>query len=827
MRKVLTFIFTIFLCISVTTQSVYATSSDNNETLDQDFVGFDESGTLLNYSTDELEQEVSDAMMSSLAVIDEKAIAYGVVNFRVKASASEITTYTNCENGQQGYINGYSMSDGAFLGYENGKVKFKAAGVTGLVNPSEVGIIDYDNTKTVSCYKTSNGGLYHYVANIITNSSSYYSINYIGNIPSYLSNNTTYYSYDGHYFYTSYNRMIDDYKNGVYSNSINSNNPYYNYFQYLPARSKTFLTASQLNQYTTQMVSSGKLLNAGSSLISNQNTYGVNALIMYANAALESGWGQSQTAINKNNLFGHGAVDSNPYYGANGYASVDDCIKYHAKMFISEGYCDPKDYSGRYYGSHLGDKESGINVKYASDPYWGEKIAHICWSVQNGLGVTEANKYTLGIANGNVTFYTNPGSNLLFNSGNFSSYPVVLLSKSNGYYKVQSDPTLNENRTSITQDKGEYNFDQYYAYVNVNSVYALNSVQNGNTSGKWIKDGQGYWYWYEGSNYVTGWKEIDSVWYYFNSSGVMQTSQWIGNYYVLADGTMAKSQWISNDYVDASGLWQPNQWINNGRWWYRYGDGSYPISKFDKINGQMYYFNQYGYMETGWKEIDSVWYYFDSSGVMQTSQWIGNYYVLADGTMAKSQWISNDYVDASGLWQPNQWINNGRWWYRYGDGSYPISKFVNINDQTYYFDAYGYMATGWRVIKDQWYYFNDSGIMVRSQWIGNYYLQEDGTMATNKWIGSYYVGSDGMWQPSRWLKTNGKWWYRHSDGSYTINNFENISGQTYYFDAYGYMVTGWRVINGQWYFFNNSGSMVKNQWVGNYYLKSDGIMAND
>lgn len=41
------------------------------------------------------------------------------------------------------------------------------------------------------------------------------------------------------------------------------------------------------------------------------------------------------------------------------------------------------------------------------------------------------------------------------------------------------------------------------------------------------------------------------------------------------------------------------------------------------------------------------------------------------------------------------------------------------------------------------------------------------------------------------------------------------------------MVTGWRVINGQWYFFNNSGSMVKNQWVGNYYLKSDGIMAND
>lgn len=715
MKRLLMHIFTIFLCIGVTTQSVYATSSDNNDILEQNFVGFDENGNLNTYNTNELEQEVSDAMMSSLAVIDEKAIAYGVVNFRVKASASEITTYTNCENEQQGYINGYSMSEGAFLGYENGKVKFKAAGVTGLVNPSEVGIIDYDNAKTVSCYKTSNGGLYHYVANIITNSDSYYSVNYIGNIPSYLSNNTTYYSYDGHYFYASYNRMIDDYKNGVYSNSVNSNNPYYNYFQYLPARSKTSLTASQLDQYTIQMVSSGKLLNSGSSLISNQNTYGVNALIMYANAALESGWGQSQIAINRNNLFGHGAVDSNPYYGANGYASVDDCIKYHAKMFISEGYCDPKDYSGRYYGSHLGDKESGINVKYASDPYWGEKIAHICWSVQNGLGVNEANKYTLGIANDNVAFYTNPDSNLLFNSGNFSSYPIILLSKSDDYYKVQTDPTLNENRTSITQDKGEYNFDQYYAYINANSVYALNSVFNSDNSSKWVQDSQGRWYWYEGSKYVTGWKEINSAWYYFDSSGVMQTSQWIGN-----------------AYVDEYGLWQPDQWVYNGQWWYRYGDGSYPVAKFETINGQKYYFNNSGYIVTKWNYINNDWYYFNDSGIMVKKQWIDNCYLGKDGKMAKSQWIGVYYVDASGQWQPDQWVYNGKWWYRYGDGSYPKEKFDVIGDNVYYFDKNGYMVTGWNYIDKKWYYFNDSGVMAKDKWIGNYYVDKYGVMTKTK-----------------------------------------------------------------------------------------------
>lgn len=734
MKRILIYVMSLVLCLGFMTSLIYATSVPVNETSDE-FVGFDETGNLIQYDTNELEDEVLDSsssMISMAALDDEKTVTYGVVNFKVKSSASEITTYTNCENGQQGYINGYSMSDGAFLGYENGKVKFKAAGVTGLVNPSEVGIIDYDNAKTVSSYKTSNGGLYHYVANIITNSDSYYSVNYIGNIPSYLSNNTTYYSYDGHYFYASYNRMIDDYKNGVYSNSVNSNNPYYNYFQYLPARSKTSLTASQLDQYTIQVVSSGKLLNAGSSLISNQNTYGVNALIMYANAALESGWGQSQIAINKNNLFGHGAVDSNPYYGANGYASVDDCVKYHAKMFISEGYCDPKDYSGRYYGSHLGDKESGINVKYASDPYWGEKIAHICWSVQNGLGVNEVNKYTLGIANSNVAFYTNPDSNLLFNSGNFSSYPIILLSKSNGYYKVQSDPTLNENRTSITQDKGEYNFDQYYAYINANSVYALNSVQNGNTSGKWIKDGQGYWYWYEGSNYVTGWQQINSVWYYFNTAGVMQTSQWIENYYVLADGTMAKSQWIGNDYVDASGLWQSNRWMNDGQWWYRYGDGSYPVAKFDTINGKKYYFDNSGYMVTGWKLIDKDWYYFNGSGCMIKDQWIGNCYLGKDGKMAKSQWVGVYYVDASGQWQPDQWVYNGKWWYRYGDGSYPKEKFDVIGDNVYYFDKNGYMVTGWNYIDKKWYYFNDSGVMAKDKWIGDHYLDKYGVMTKTK-----------------------------------------------------------------------------------------------
>ena len=54
------------------------------------------------------------------------------------------------------------------------------------------------------------------------------------------------------------------------------------------------------------------------------------------------------------------------------------------------------------------------------------------------------------------------------------------------------------------------------------------------------------------------WVSINKKWYYFDKSGVMQTSKWIsGTYYVKADGTMAVSEWVDNGkyYVDAAGKW--------------------------------------------------------------------------------------------------------------------------------------------------------------------------------------------------------------------------------------------------------------------------------
>lgn len=63
--------------------------------------------------------------------------------------------------------------------------------------------------------------------------------------------------------------------------------------------------------------------------------------------------------------------------------------------------------------------------------------------------------------------------------------------------------------------------------------------------------------------------------------------------------------------------------------------------------------------------------------------------------------------------------------------------------------------------------------------------------------------------PGTWIKAeNGRWWYKHNDGTYTKNGWEYINSAWYYFDSYGWMETGWILLNGYWYYLNSSGAMV-------------------
>lgn len=476
------------------------------------------------------EKEKEDQNNNLVIYADGKTVyaTYGLVNFRTKASSGENTSYTIEFNGKNGYTNGYYGADGAFLGTnEDGTlVRFMQAGVIGWVNANEVEIINMnsENYKVIytNSYIMTLDDTWQLRHNITTNvrefkkNGDYW---LMGQERPYGMKDKTYYmSYDGHYFYEenfdNYRVMIRDYKAGVRTNSINPNNPYYNYYQFLPHRSISNYTSAQLQQdfsgYTSKPTSypasPGQSLLFGEdiSFIQYQNEFGANAMLMLGVAKNESAFGTSNIAINKNNLFGHGAYDSAPGASANRYATVAQSIYIHAKSFISEGYLDPCDgytvngngasaqcHQGRYYGGNLGDKASGINVKYASDPYWGEKAAKNYYLFDKKYGLQDYEKYSIGIKTSTNSYpikaEPNNSSATLYMTGNSNSYPMIILETVTGeaiggnttWYKIQTDPVLNSTRTGIVQDQGVYDFNHNVAYIHSSYV---GFVRNGNGS---------------------------------------------------------------------------------------------------------------------------------------------------------------------------------------------------------------------------------------------------------------------------------------------------------------------------------------------------------
>ena len=316
--------------------------------------------------------------------------------------------------------------------------------------------------------------------------------------------------------------------------------------------------------------------------------------------------------------------------------------------------------------------------------------------------------------------------------------------------------------------------------------------------GKWVQSGSQWKYQnYDGSYVKNCWKLIKNLWYHFDANGIMQTG-------------------------------------------------------FLTLNGKTYYLQSSGAMKTGWQKISNTWYYFDSSGAMVSNgwRWINSkcYYFDKNGKMAVDTWIGEYYVDASGAWvkdkqkETDKWIqSSGRWWYRHADGSYTRSGWEYIGGKWYYFDQNGWMVTGWQKVKGSWYYMESNGAMVSSdwKWINSkcYYFDKNGKMAANTWIDGSYVDASGAWvkdkkqEPDKGIRSWGRWWYRHGDGTYTRSDWEYIGNKWYYFDQNGWMITGWQKVSGSWYYMESNGARVADgwKWINNkcYYFDKNGKMAAD
>ena len=116
-----------------------------------------------------------------------------------------------------------------------------------------------------------------------------------------------------------------------------------------------------------------------------EQKYNVNGLFLASMGIHESNWGKSNIAKQKRNLFGYGSYDSSAFESSYTFESYQYGIELVAKV-LSKYYLnepgtiiyDGETAVGSYYN---GPTISGVNIRYASDPNWANKVFSIMESL--------------------------------------------------------------------------------------------------------------------------------------------------------------------------------------------------------------------------------------------------------------------------------------------------------------------------------------------------------------------------------------------------------------------------------------------------------------
>ena len=116
---------------------------------------------------------------------------------------------------------------------------------------------------------------------------------------------------------------------------------------------------------------------------------------------------------------------------------------------------------------------------------------------------------------------------------------------------------------------------------------------------------------------------------------------------------------------------------------------------------------------------------------------------------------------------------------------------VYENGNTFYHVNGKALLSQWKWANGRWYYFDDEGKMMTSG------MTPDG----------YLVDAQGKIANPGWLNANGTWYYALEEGKVFRGD--------------------WKKIGGTWYAFHADGRMYAGEWSGNYFLKTDGAMADN
>ena len=240
--------------------------------------------------------------------------------------------------------------------------------------------------------------------------------------------------------------------------------------------------------------------------------------------------------------------------------------------------------------------------------------------------------------------------------------------------------------------------------------------------------------------------------------------------------------------------------------------------------------------KTGWIKAGNTWFYYDAQGNQVKNTWVGSYWIGSDGKMVTNSWVDGGkyYVGSQG------------WWVK--DAKKPADAQKTPEKKT-----------GWSKNGNSWYYYDAQGNQIKNAWVGSYWIGSDGKMVTDRWVdgGKYYVGSQGWWEKDAvkktgWTQTGNTWYLYDNEGNIVKNRWSGnywlgtdgkmvtnswVDGGKYYVGADGKWVSdalkpgetrkGWTKAGSTWHFYNDKGNQVKNAWVGNYWIGSDGKMVTN
>jgi len=325
----------------------------------------------------------------SQAIMKGNSIVYIKNGIAVSNSVTNIFDGANLANPSRTYVS--SGTELQYLDASENWVKISIGGKEGYVDPKNVNLTPASLIADRSSYKRVGSELYHTIYNPLTKVSNAV---LLGEAPSFMVEGQKYYSWDGMNFtdangtiagqWTIFHRSLDlrtpsSYTGEELDRYLNDNYPE----QYKKALAQFLMKEKGYSMEDAEAIASkSPLAGLGNRFKEMEAKYGVNALYLMAHAIHESAWGTSSIAQNKNNLYGIKATDSDPEGNASVYESFDACVE-RAAEFVSTGYLTPS--SWKFNGAFLGNKGAGMNVKYASDPYWGEKIAGHMYRAQTYL----------------------------------------------------------------------------------------------------------------------------------------------------------------------------------------------------------------------------------------------------------------------------------------------------------------------------------------------------------------------------------------------------------------------------------------------------------